>query len=169
MSARGADNPAAPVDVSEPSPEKPVGDDLPLVTIGLPVRGAESTLRAALASIRDQSFGDWELLIVDDGSLDRTPDIAAVFANDDSRVRLIRDGERCGLPARLNQLLELARGRFFARMDADDIAYPARLERQVAVLLADPGVDLVGSSMLVFGADGVPRGKRPAPPRHDAI
>jgi glycosyltransferase involved in cell wall biosynthesis len=145
------------------------GDRRPLVTIGLPVRDAESTLPEALASIRGQSFEDWELLVVDDGSGDGTPEIVAELSRDDGRVRLIADGVQRGLPARLNQLLDLARGELFARMDADDVAYPARLERQVALLAANPEVDLVGCSMLVFGDGGVPRGKRPAPPSHEGI
>jgi glycosyltransferase involved in cell wall biosynthesis len=147
----------------------PSGDTLPLVTIGLPVRDAASTLPEALASIRGQSFQDWELLVVDDGSTDRTAEIVAGLSRDDGRVRLIADGEQRGLPARLNQLLEQARGELFARMDADDVAYPARLERQVAFLAANPEADLVGCSMLVFGQDGAPRGKRRAPPGHEEI
>jgi glycosyltransferase involved in cell wall biosynthesis len=147
----------------------PAPDTFPLVTIGLPVRGAESTLPAALASICAQSFRDWELLVVDDGSTDGTPEIVAELSRDDGRIRLIADGEQRGLPARLNQLLELARGQLFARMDADDVAYPARLERQVAFLAGNPEVDLVGCSMLVFGEGGAPRGKRPAPPSHQEI
>jgi glycosyltransferase involved in cell wall biosynthesis len=148
---------------------RPAPDTFPLVTIGLPVRSAESTLPAALASICAQSFQDWELLVIDDGSADGTAEIVADLARGDDRVRLIADGEQRGLPARLNQLLELARGDLFARMDADDVAYPARLERQVAFLAANPDVDLVGCSMLVFGEGGAPRGKRPAPPRHQEI
>jgi glycosyltransferase involved in cell wall biosynthesis len=144
-------------------------DRRPRVTIGLPVRDAESTLPEALASIVGQSFSDWELLVVDDGSADGTPKIVAELSGDDGRVRLIADGEQRGLPARLNQLIDLAGGELFARMDADDVAYPARLERQVAHLAANPEVDLVGCSMLVFGEGGVPRGKRPAPPSHAEI
>jgi glycosyltransferase involved in cell wall biosynthesis len=145
------------------------GDGRPRVTIGLPVRDAESTLPEALASIRGQSFSDWELLVIDDGSADGTAAIVAGLSRDDGRVRLIADGEQRGLPTRLNQLLDLAQGELFARMDADDVAYPARLERQVAFLVGNPEVDLVGCSMLVFGDGGVPRGERPAPPSHDEI
>jgi glycosyltransferase involved in cell wall biosynthesis len=146
-----------------------LGDRRPLVTIGLPVRDAESTLPEALASIRGQSFQDWELLVVDDGSADGTAEIVAELTRDDDRVRLIADGEQHGLPERLNQLLDLARGELFARMDADDVAYPARLERQVEFLAGHPEVDLVGCSMLVFGEGGAARGERPAPPSHEEI
>src|SRR5689334_5805398 len=127
------------------------GDNTPLVTVGLPARDAAFTIPAALASIRRQSFEHWELLVVDDGSTDGTPDFVASLAQDDPRVRLIRDGHVRGLPARLNQLLDMAQGELFARMDADDVAYPTRLERQVALLTAQPEVDVVGSSMMVFG------------------
>ncbi len=146
-----------------------LGDRRPLVTIGLPVRDAESTLPEALASIRGQSFRDWELLVVDDGSADNSRELVAEFSGEDDRVRLIADGEQRGLPARLNQLLDLARGELFARMDADDVAYPARLERQVEFLAEHPEVDLVGCSMLVFGEGGAARGERLAPPSHEEI
>ena len=71
---------------------------------------------------------------------------------------MVADGQRRGLAARLNQAIELARGRYLARMDADDIAYPERLERQLAFLEAHPEVDLLGSGMMVFADDGHPAG-----------
>jgi glycosyltransferase involved in cell wall biosynthesis len=143
--------------------------DRPLVTIGLPAYDAVSTLPAALASIRGQTFEDWELLVVDDGSTDGTGELLTELERTDERIHAFVDGRHLGVSARANQLIQIARGRLLARMDADDVAYPDRLERQVAFLDEHPEVDLVGSSMLVFGEGGVARGKRPAPAAHDEI
>jgi glycosyltransferase involved in cell wall biosynthesis len=141
----------------------------PEVTILMTVRNAERTLPVALASIRAQRFPDWELLLVDDGSEDRSAQIAAETAAADPRIRVIPGGSRRGLSVRLNQLLDVPRSPLIARMDADDVAYPQRLERQVAYLHGHPHVDLVGTAMLVFGVDGQAIGKRAAPVEHREI
>jgi glycosyltransferase involved in cell wall biosynthesis len=114
------------------------------------VLNSERTVGAALASIRAQTFSDWEFIVLDDGSRDDTARIVA--AVDDSRIRLIRGEATLGLAARLNQGVALARGRYLARMDGDDIAYPERLDRQFAYLEAHPEVDLVGSAAMVFSS-----------------
>lgn len=141
----------------------------PEVTILMPMLNAERTLPAALASIRAQTFPDWELLLVDDGSEDRSAQIAAETAAADPRIRVMPGGSRHGLSAQLNRLLDVARSPLFARMDADDIAYPQRLECQVAYLHGHPQVDLVGAAMLVFGVEGQAIGKRAAPLEHREI
>ena len=79
-----------------------------------------------------RAFGDFELLVLDDGSVDASPDIALGFG--DPRVRLLRDGMKRGLAARLNQGIAAAAGRYIARMDADDVCFPERFARQVARL-----------------------------------
>ncbi len=139
------------------------------VTISLPVRNGQGTLDLALASLRAQTFVNWELLILDDGSQDRTVRIASEAARQDERVRFFHDGQWLGVETRLNQAVRLARAPLFARMDADDIAYPTRLERQVEFLTSNQDIDLVGSPMLVFGADEMPLGARVAPSSHDDI
>ena len=141
----------------------------PLVTVGLPVRDAEATLPIALASIVEQSYSHWELLVVDDDSTDRSRAILEAVAACDPRVRIAEPVGEPGLPARLNQLIRMARGELFARMDADDVAYPDRLARQVAFLRRNPNVDLVGAATVVFAGDGEVRGLRAAPTTHEAI
>ena len=91
-------------------------------------------------------------MVIDDGSTDDTLERTRSF--EDDRIRIHSDGRSLGLAARLNQAIELSTGDYFARMDGDDIAYPERLERQVAVLDDAPEIDLVGSQMLVFGKGG---------------
>jgi len=117
----------------------------PLITIGIPVYNAEHFLSDAIQSVVNQSFQDWELLITDDGSTDQSIEIAQKFLSD-SRIKLLVDGENKGLPFRLNQQIELAKGKYFARMDADDIMHPHRIKEQVCFLEANSDIDAVGCS-----------------------
>ncbi|GAB4365082.1 MAG: hypothetical protein Kow00121_01340 [Elainellaceae cyanobacterium] len=124
----------------------------PLVSIGMAVWNCEKTIKPALQSIVNQTYQNWELLLIDDGSSDRTLAIARSFQ--DPRIQIIVDGLHQNLPTRLNQAVALGRGKYFARMDGDDIAYPTRLETQVNYLEKYPDVDLVGSGIIVFGKAG---------------
>ena len=121
------------------------------------------------ASIVNQTFADWELILIDDGSTDGTVAVAREFARTDARIRLFVDGCKKGLPTRLNESIDAGRGDLYARMDGDDVAYPRRLERQVDYLEAHPEVDLVGSWAIVFDGDGTVIGKRCGAERHEAI
>jgi glycosyltransferase involved in cell wall biosynthesis len=107
---------------------------MPLVTVGIPFRNEERRLGDAVRSILAQSFGDFELLLVDDGSTDRSVEIARSFG--DPRISVVSDGQRRFLPARLNQIVGLARGELVARMDGDDVSHPDRLRREVEALRA---------------------------------
>jgi len=138
-----------------------------LVSIALSMRNSEATIVPAIRSLLTQSFRDWELLVLDDGSSDRSVELARDCA--DERVQVHRDGQHLGLAARLNQAIDLARGRYFARMDADDIAYPQRLERQVTWLQAHTDIDLLGAGMMVFEGEGTPIGVFPARATHAEI
>jgi glycosyltransferase involved in cell wall biosynthesis len=139
----------------------------PLVTVALQFFNACRTLWVAIRSIELQTFTDWELLLHDDGSTDGSSEIAASFA--DPRVKLVVGSKRRGRPACINDAIGAAQGRYFALMDGDDVAYPERLERQVAFLDRHAEVDLVGSPMLVFGAGGRALGKRAVPLAHAEI
>lgn len=142
-------------------------DSYPLISIGMPVRNCQGTLPSAMRSLLMQTYSHWELLLIDDGSSDQTLEIAQRFA--DPRIRVYSDGESQGLSARLNQSIAMAQGKYFARMDGDDVAYPERLERQVSYLEQHPDVDLVGAWVMVFGPAGTPLGKRAGPETHIAI
>lgn len=126
-------------------------DHEPLVTIGMPIYNAGRYLRPAVVSILQQTLADWELIIIDDGSSDG----AAEGIRDicDSRIKVLQDGLNRGLAARLNQAIDLARGRYFARMDQDDISYPERLARQLAMLEENPELDLVAVRCAAIDAD----------------
>ena len=141
----------------------------PIVTVGMAVYNCEATLPAALESIRMQTFRDWELPVIDDGSTDATVAVAVATSSDDARIRVIADGRHRRLAARLNECLDLGHGRFFARMDGDDVAYPERLERQVRFLEENPSVDLLGCNMLIFSGAGRVMGARRFPSNHAQI
>jgi glycosyltransferase involved in cell wall biosynthesis len=128
---------------------------------------AEQTLESAIRSILHQSFTQWELIVHDDGSRDRSADVVRCFQ--DPRIRFFPDSVNHKRPYRLNQSLEAARGQFYAVMDADDVAYPDRLEKQVQFLKQNASVDLVGGGMMVFAGDGVPLGKRTLAVQHEQI
>lgn len=125
----------------------------PLITIALPIYNAEKTLASAVASIIFQSFQDWELLLLDDGSTDGSLAIANGFLND-PRVLVISDKSNLGISARLNQALDMARGRYFCRMDADDVSFPDRIEKQFFYLEQHPKIDLCASAIVIFMNDG---------------
>jgi glycosyltransferase involved in cell wall biosynthesis len=141
----------------------------PLVSIGMSVRNNEKTLASSLRSILRQTYANWELILIDDGSSDQTVPLARRIAETDERIRLQVDGARKGLPARLNETIDASRGDYYARMDGDDVAYPERLERQVEYLEGHPSVDLVGAWAIVFGAGGRAFGKRTGAEHHEEI
>jgi glycosyltransferase involved in cell wall biosynthesis len=123
----------------------------PLVTVAMPVFNAGGYLRLAVLSIVKQTFTDWELLVIDDGSTDRSlQDIEDIR---DARIRIFRDGDNKGLAARLNEAIDLGRGRYFARMDQDDVSYPERFVRQIEMLEKDPLLDLVAVRAMTISGD----------------
>lgn len=114
----------------------------PLVSVLMSAYNAERYLAAAVRSIIRQTYKEWELLIINDGSSDNTAMILDNFVRQDSRIRVLHQKNQ-GLTASLNQLITIASGQFTARMDADDVSYPSRLEKQVEYLLRHPHIGLV--------------------------
>jgi len=121
------------------------GIQRPLVSVLLPVFNAEKFLAAALDSILRQTFRDLELIVIDDGSVDGSPGI--ISACNDPRLVAIRNETNLGVVASLNKGLSLARGDLVARMDADDVADPRRLEKQVEFCLRNPNVVALGTAI----------------------
>lgn len=124
----------------------------PLVTVLMPVRNGAAHLPAALESILGQTFGDFELLVLDDGSTDATPEILRAVT--DPRLRVVTNPQNLGLVPTLNRGLEVARGSLIARQDHDDISLPTRLQRQVEFLRAHPDCALVGTEAVQTDAVG---------------
>ncbi|MGL6077679.1 glycosyltransferase family 2 protein [Methyloversatilis discipulorum] len=122
----------------------------PRISIVMPFRDPGVHLDRALASLRWQTEENWELIAIDDGSRDGSGGF--LRQHDDPRIRLKRHDRSAGLAVRLNEAVALARGRYIARMDADDIAFPQRLQVQADYLDAHPEVDLLASSVLMIDA-----------------
>jgi glycosyltransferase involved in cell wall biosynthesis len=139
----------------------------PGVTIAMPFFNNGATLELCIRSLLNQSCGDFELLLCDNGSYDQSLAIAHNF--DDPRVICWSDGRQLGLAARLNECIDRARGPYLARMDADDIAYPDRLARQMAFLVDHQEVDLCGGGAMVFGKHGRPLWRFSPPTDHREI
>ena len=94
------------------------------ITIGISIYNAELYLADAIKSIISQSFEKWELILIDDGSTDNSLSIAKLFAEQDSRIRIISDGQNKKLPCRLNQIIQEAKYEYITRMDEDDLISP---------------------------------------------
>ncbi|MEJ5309060.1 MAG: glycosyltransferase [Anaerolineae bacterium] len=116
---------------------------MPEVSVNMSVYNGEVYLKAAVDSVLNQTFSDFELIIVDDGSTDRTAEILAGYT--DPRIRVITQTNH-GISYARNQALKASQGDFIAVMDADDESLPTRLERQVAFMRAHPEVGLLGSA-----------------------
>ena len=140
------------------------------VTIGIPFLNARRYLGDAVRSVFAQTHDDWELLLIDDGSTDGS--IEVVRHLHDPRVRVLSDGTRRGLCARLNQIGSLAGGTYLARMDADDLMHPERIERQLKFLRANPDIDLSDTATFSVDDELTPlgiRGDRPLDARPEAV
>lgn len=133
----------------------------PAVTVLMAVHDGAEYLKEAVASVLGQTFRDFEFLVIDDGSTDATPAVLASFA--DPRLRVVRQENR-GLAAALNRGLYLARGKYVARMDADDVCLPRRLERQVAFMDRHPTVAASGTWVRARGGGRTQEWRYPTDP-----
>lgn len=123
------------------------------VTISIPIYNAELYLRDAIQSVINQTYKDWTLYLINDGSTDNSLSIMQEFAVADNRIIIIDDGYNRGLVARLNQSISFADSEYYARMDADDIMSLDRIEEQVRFLDNHPEVDVLGSSIMIIDND----------------
>lgn len=124
----------------------------PKISVILPVYNGQLFVKAAVDSILTQSCGDFELLIINDGSTDDTEKIILGF--DDRRIRYIRNDRNLGLIATLNKGLDLAKGEYIARMDNDDIALPTRLEKQLAYMEENKHVAVLATKLVIINERG---------------
>lgn len=138
----------------------------PKVTVLMAVYNGARFIEQAIMSVLQQSFTDFEFIIIDDGSIDETPAIIARFSEQDQRIVSIKNDTNIGLTKSLNRGLALARGTYVARMDADDISLPNRLNLQVNVLENSPNICLVSGHIEIIDEDGriVHRPKRSGDP-----
>ena len=125
----------------------------PLATVLIPVYNAEGYLLEALRSVSAQTFTDLEILVIDDGSTDRSPELLAGYARIDPRLRVSRQPNG-GISAALNRGIAEARGEYIVRMDADDVMLPERIQTQVAFLQGEPGLGFCASAMEMIDSEG---------------
>ena len=126
----------------------------PIITVLMPVYNGEGYLQEAIDSILNQSFKEFEFLIIDDGSTDSSVQI--IRAYQDPRIRLVQNERNLGISATLNRGIELCNTELIARMDADDISYPDRLQKQVTYMLAHDDCGLLSTWARVITHDGRP-------------
>ena len=123
--------------------------DSPRVSVVMSVYNCSSDVGRAIRSILDQTYRNFEFIIVDDASTDNSMEIVARF--DDPRIRVLSNRENLGLASSLNRGIRAARGEFVARMDCDDVSLPARLKHQVRYMDRNPEVTVCGSFVRAFG------------------
>ena len=142
---------------------------MPSVTVVMPVYNGEQYLAEAIESILNQTFTDFEFLIVDDGSQDSSAAIIRDYANRDERIRVIQHERNQGQASARNSGIAAAAGRFIAAMDSDDISLPQRLEKQVNFLQSHPDIGVVGTFLHTVSADKTGRQSHAYPQQHAII
>lgn len=143
-----------------------MSEQIPLVSVIMPVYNTAAYVGQAIQSVLDQTFEDWELIIIDDGSSDGSEDVVRRFS--DSRIRFERHSPNRGVSRTLNRALELSRGTWVARHDSDDVSLPERLNLQVAYLRAHPECGILGTYATTTDPDGRPTGAIEHHPTTDA-
>ena len=132
---------------------------MPRISIVMPFRNSAATLPEALASVRAQTFADWELLAVDDRSTDDSAAVVRAFAAEDERVKLLRNESFRGVVGASETAGAAARADWLARMDSDDVSHPERLERQWKLTEERPELDVIGCGVEIMTplGDGMAR------------
>jgi len=138
----------------------------PILSVVMSVYNGEAFLREAVDSVLGQTFGDFEFIIIDDGSTDQTPQILCDYAKREPRVRVFHQRNQ-GRAEALNSGVDLATAPLIARMDADDVSFPQRFEQQVEFMRTRPEVGLLGAAVDIIAQDGRKIGAH-QPPFEDA-
>ena len=135
----------------------------------MPVFNGEKFLAEAIESILSQTFSDFELLIVDDGSQDASAEIIRLYRDRDDRIRFIQLAENVGAASARNTGIAAAKGEYIAAMDCDDVSLPERLQKQVDFLQANPGIGYLGTGARTVNAELTPYRDFEVPHRHALI
>lgn len=128
------------------------------VTIGLSVYNAAEFIEDCIKSILNQSYRNFELIILDDGSTDNSMEIVKSFS--DERIRVISDGKNKGLAKRLNQIAKLTTTPYLARMDTDDVMHFERIEKQLLFIKEHPSIDVLGTNVYSIDNNNIVKGIR---------
>lgn len=141
----------------------------PRISVIMSVYNAEVYVVEAIKSILNQSFSDFEFLIIDDCSNDDSINILNLYAQKDARIRIFANKENLGLTKNLNKLIQISNGEFMARMDADDISLSERFNEQIKHFENHPDIDIIGTFSENISNDGTVIGKRKVPVTHEEI
>jgi len=139
------------------------------VSIIMAAYNADKYITKSIQSMIDQTFTEFELILIDDGSTDQTKSLIQYFSENDDRIFPIFNEENLGLTKNLNMAIEMAKGDYIARMDADDISYLSRLEKQFNFLENNSNIDLVGTASNEIDENGGFIRMRIVPEKHDDI
>ena len=139
------------------------------VSVILAAYNEEESIRESIVSILQQSFEDWDLIAIDDGSEDETGAILEQFVEIDKRVVVFRNKKNIGLSACLNMAIFKSQSELIARMDADDVSLPDRLKLQVEYMDNNPDVTVLGGSAIYMDEKGIELGNVMMPETHEAI
>lgn len=123
---------------------------MPAISIVMSACNEEQSIGKAIESIIAQTFEDWELIIINDGSIDRTDDVIRQFTDIDPRIHTVLNETNLGLPACLNKGIELSRSNLIARADADDVNMPERLAKQYEYMQSHSDIDVLGTGAYLF-------------------
>lgn len=126
---------------------------MPLVSVVMPAYNSEAYIESAIRSVQKQTVEDWELLVLEDGSKDSTPEIVAKLAAEDPRIRLLPNEQNMGPARTRNRGMDLCTGQYIAFLDSDDIWYPDKLEKQLA-LAEQYNADIIYCSYAIVDAQG---------------
>lgn len=138
----------------------------PLVSIVLPVYNAGNFLVETVSSVVNQTYKNWELICVNDDSQDNSLSILQDFALQDSRIKVYSNNKNLGVALNSNFAISKAKGKYLARMDADDVMMPDRIEKQVLFLQKNPGVVIVGGQCQLINEEGKQIGKKVFPTKN---
>ena len=127
---------------------------VPKISVVMPVYNGEKYLREAIESILDQTYQDFEFIMVNDASTDGSGSILSEFANLDQRIRILTNESNLGIAGATNRGIAQARGEYIALMDQDDISLPERFEKQVEFLSNHPDISVLGTNSIILEEDG---------------
>lgn len=141
----------------------------PLVSVIIPCYNAEKYVEEAIRSIMTQTYPNLEIIVTDDCSSDNTLMILETLAAEDSRIQVIKNKENLKIVKSLNNMIEVAQGKYIARMDADDISLPERIEKQVNFMEENPEYGLCGTNAWIIDENGRIQGRRLLPENNNEI
>ena len=141
----------------------------PLVSVVMPAFNVEKYIGEAVESILNQTFKDFELIIIDDASTDNTLSIAENYAKKDTRIIIVKNSKNLQIAVSLNKGINLAKSGIIARMDPDDISYPDRLRIQYEYIKRHPKIAVVGANMMIMNREGTVISKREYPTKSSEL